>query len=232
MEDARIINGKIVIIIERDRQMNLFDQWETDVENITILDNGLSFNETNYNSFDTYASEFKVQKGCKGVGRVMWLKEFCNVVIESVFMDMNKKKCGKFLFDANRAVHDMSVEEIDGATPRITKIRLIGLRKQYKSNCPKKLDTISKNILNHCFTYYVLEKAPKIIVRDEHNAIDLDELYRGQYRNCGSGHKRNSISNCVCSYHAYLEIISYNKLIRDSQKRNQVLFEQLFVQGS
>ena len=71
----------------------------------------------------------------------------------------------------------MSMEEVDGDVPRVTQIRLMGLRGQYKGNCPKKIDTIARNILNHCFTYYVLGKAPKIIVHDEFDTVDVDELY-------------------------------------------------------
>ena len=41
IEDAQISNGKIEIIVERDKQMNLFNQWETDIENIIIVDNGI-----------------------------------------------------------------------------------------------------------------------------------------------------------------------------------------------
>ena len=63
IEEAEITDGKIEIIIERDKQMNLFEQWETDVENIIIIDNGAGFHKKNYNSFDTYATELKIQKG-------------------------------------------------------------------------------------------------------------------------------------------------------------------------
>ena len=178
IEDAQISNGKIEIIVERDKQMNLFNQWETDIENIIIVDNGIGFDDENYNSFDTYASEYKIQKGCKGVGRMLWLKAFCSVSIESIFVEEDKKKCRTFLFDANHAVHDMKVKELSSDVLQTTKVRLNGLREQYKGNCPKKLDTIAKNILNHCFTYYVLGKAPKIIVRDERDIIDIDELYK------------------------------------------------------
>lgn len=96
IEDANISNGKIEIVIEREKQMNFFEQWETDVENIVINDNGIGFNDDNYNSFDTYASEFKIQKGCKGVGRMMWLKAFCEVSVESIFDEMDKKSAENF----------------------------------------------------------------------------------------------------------------------------------------
>ncbi len=178
IEDAQITDGRIEIIIERERQLALFEDWETDVENIAIVDNGIGFTDGNYNSFDTYASEFKIQKGCKGVGRMMWLKAFGKVEVESVFSEGNQKKCRKFLFDEKKAVHNMKVQDAADDSPRLTKIRLEGLRKQYKGNCPKKLDTIAKNILNHCFAYYILGKAPKIIVRDEVGAVDIDYLYK------------------------------------------------------
>lgn len=48
IEDAQISNGKIEIIVERDKQMNLFNQWETDIENIIIVDNGIGFDDENY----------------------------------------------------------------------------------------------------------------------------------------------------------------------------------------
>lgn len=178
IEDSGIENGKIEIKIERDKQLNIFDQWETDIENIVIIDNGMGFNEENFNSFDTYASEYKLQKGCKGVGRMLWLKAFSSVEVESVFLDEDKKKCRKFLFDSNRAVHDVEVYEVDAVTPQTTSIHLNGLRGQYKNSCPKKLDTIAKNILNHCFAYYVLGKAPKILVSDNHDTLDIDEIYK------------------------------------------------------
>lgn len=178
IEDAGIENGKIEIKIERENQMSLFEHWETDIENIVIADNGTGFNEENYNSFDTYASEYKLQKGCKGVGRMMWLKAFNNVEVESIFIDEGNKKCRKFLFDSKNAVHDMEIFRVENDTPKTTTIHLNGLRGEYKSNCPKKIETIAKNILTHCFAYYVLGKAPKILVYDDQDTVDIDKLYK------------------------------------------------------
>ena len=109
---------------------------------------------------------------------MLWLKAFSGVEVESVFIDEDKKKCRKFLFDSNKAVHDAEVYDIDETIPQTTSIHLNGLRSQYKNSCPKKLDTIAKNILNHCFAYYVLGKAPKILVSDDHDTLDIHEIYK------------------------------------------------------
>lgn len=34
------------------------EQWETDIENIIVKDNGVGFNKQNFESFDTYATDF------------------------------------------------------------------------------------------------------------------------------------------------------------------------------
>ncbi|WP_333861587.1 hypothetical protein [Clostridium sp.] len=148
------------------------------IEDIIIKDNGIGFTDDNYNSFNTYASEHKLEKGCKGVGRMLWLKAFCDVEVESIYDEKGKRKQRKFLFDTNNEVYNLSIKEVEDESIRETKVRLNTLRHEYKSNCPKRLDTIARNILNHCFTYYVLGKAPKILVSDDRDTIDVDKIYR------------------------------------------------------
>ena len=94
IEESGNKNGRIDIEIQRESQMQLFgESWETDIENIIIRDNGIGFNQQNFESFDTYASDFKLGKGCKGVGRIMWLKAFSHVEINSSY-----ESEGKFYF--------------------------------------------------------------------------------------------------------------------------------------
>lgn len=177
IEEAKINNGKIEIYIEREKQMSLFDNWETDIENIIVTDNGIGFNQENFNSFDTYASEYKIQKGCKGVGRMLWLKAFRSVDVDSVFVENSMFKQRNFTFNADKEVHNVKLQDMEQELPCRTIIKLNSLKSEYKGSCPKKLDTIARNILNHCFAYYVLAKAPKIIVRDDYDSIDLDSMF-------------------------------------------------------
>ena len=144
IEDAGNKDGKIEITIQRDPQLQLFGRpWETDIENIIIKDNGVGFNKQNFESFDTYATDFKVKKGCKGVGRIMWLKAFDRVEVNSIYESDNKFYNRKFEFDIDNAVKDMSNNEIEKPKECTTTVKLIGLMSKIKKNTPKRLTTIS-----------------------------------------------------------------------------------------
>ncbi len=79
-------SGKIVIHAYR----NSFTFTQTAIgqnealerfESFSITDNGLGLNGANYTSFNTAYSTLKVKKGCKGIGRFLWLKAFDSVLL-------------------------------------------------------------------------------------------------------------------------------------------------------
>ena len=55
------------------------------VVDFEIRDNGIGFNEENFDSFSTSDSRYKAEHGGKGIGRLLWLKAFSRVVVNSVF---------------------------------------------------------------------------------------------------------------------------------------------------
>ena len=92
IKDKNGKNGKIEITIERrdDQQQVNFESKEKrfkDIVGFTIKDNGIGFNEKNYNSFNTAETRHKVEIGGKGVGRFLWLKAFDHVEIKSTFLE-------------------------------------------------------------------------------------------------------------------------------------------------
>ena len=176
IEDSNKENGRIEVIIERDKQLSISDTWESDIESIIIKDNGIGFTDENYNSFNTYASELKFLKGCKGVGRIIWLKAYSNVEIDSTYEESGKILKRTFSFDEQNAISNMNIKELDEFNNFQTIIKLCNFKKDYKKNCPKKLETLAREIFNHCFVYYVLDKVPKIIIKDEKDVIDLDDF--------------------------------------------------------
>ena len=177
INQGKIKNGEIRIRIEREKSQTSLNDWETDIENIIIRDNGIGFTEENFKSFDTYASDFKKMLGCKGVGRMIWLKAFRSVEVESIYIQNNKHYKRTFKFDGENAVSNNIVEAVADDLDNSTTIRLLGLRSKNKSSTPKRLTTIARDILNHCFIYFVLNNAPRIIVSDDDDSITINKLF-------------------------------------------------------
>ena len=77
--------GKILIKI--DREETLSEDILGKIDNITITDNGIGFDEKNFTSFLESDSEYKRELGGKGVGRFSWLKAFERVKVDSCFSE-------------------------------------------------------------------------------------------------------------------------------------------------
>ena len=179
INQANILDGNIFIKIERENSISFpeKDNWETDIDNIVIHDNGTGFTEDNFKSFNTYASDFKKMLGCKGVGRMIWLKAFTAVKVESTYCEDGDWFHRTFTFDKVNAVSNETKEHVDGDAHNSTIITLQNLRSKNKTNTPKKISTIARDLLNHCFIYFVLGKAPKITISDGTESISVNSLF-------------------------------------------------------
>ncbi|MBN0809737.1 ATP-binding protein, partial [Pseudomonas aeruginosa] len=75
-----------------------------------VIDNGVGFHDKNMESFETLDSEYKASQGCRGVGRLLWLKAFEGVNVSSTYKDGGDVwKARTFTFTASRGVADMSL---------------------------------------------------------------------------------------------------------------------------
>ena len=132
-EKKNLSTGKITIEIIRDKQKSLKG---IDVEKKTtgfeITDNGIGFDDVNYESFLTAETTHKLEKGGKGVGRFFWLKAFDYVEIESVYHNtqQNQNLCRFFKFTSNYGIKDLKTENTN--KPQKTTVRLLGFKKEYQ----------------------------------------------------------------------------------------------------
>ena len=76
--------SKIDIDIKYSSQLSLDKKQQPEIIGFNIIDNGIGFEKSNYESFQTLDSLYKQAKGCHGIGRLLWLKAFENVNVESV----------------------------------------------------------------------------------------------------------------------------------------------------
>ena len=147
------------------------------IDSFTITDTGIGFNDDNFTSFKLLDTDHKALKGCRGVGRLLWLKAFNKVVIDSTYLLNGEYKRRKFNFTVKNGVSKPEEQAILQAKHK-TSVSLIGLEKSYRTASPKTLKSIAKSILEHCMWYFVREGGvPKIIVIDGNEKIDLDALY-------------------------------------------------------
>ena len=114
--------GKIIITAIRDDEIKLpSDQPELGrINSFIIEDNGTGFNEENYASFNTAYSTLKIKKGCKGIGRFLWLKAFESVEIKSNYLADDNISIASFFSQV--------MESHRKTTRRIAKRKKFGLK--------------------------------------------------------------------------------------------------------
>lgn len=174
-------NGEIIITVHRSTQSNLNLNDEKNLGEITgftISDNGIGFNDQNMNSFETLDSDHKIDKGCRGVGRLLWLKAFETVQVESFFQDIQGNSYKRqFTFDSKNGVRvSESVSSSELQTK--AKVALLGFDKTYQTASPKTLETIANSLLEHCLWYFVRDEgAPILKIVDNVDQININSLY-------------------------------------------------------
>lgn len=174
--------GKITVEIIRTAQSSIsFDDEKDQSENIVgfkIIDNGIGFNDKNLESFETLDSDHKIDKGCRGVGRLLWLKAFKRVTLDSAFSSNSSGalKRRTFRFDAKNGVNHLD-ESHDIPSKKETIVFLEEFVEKYRQAAPKTLRAISNGLLEHCLWYFVRPGGvPNITIKDGHAVVDLDVL--------------------------------------------------------
>ncbi len=181
IEERGAGRGHIDIYIERDQKQEAFEQLADGVDKpiigFRIEDDGIGFDERNFNAFQTSDTTYKEDKGGKGVGRFLWLKAFNKVGIESIFRENGKylERCFEFMVKGDGIV-SLSTEESEERKLK-TIVKLIGFKRNYSENCVKNADKIALRVVDHCLVYFMSAKCPEIRLHDEERVIDLNRIY-------------------------------------------------------
>lgn len=144
-----------------------------------VTDNGCGFDAKNLESFETLDSDYKASEGCRGVGRLLWLKAFECVNVASDYKDSAGKPFRRaFTFTAAKGVDNMIVSPLDTDGQRGTCVHLDGFKQDYRKRAPKTGRAIANALFEHCLWYFVREGgAPSIRVVDGLDTIRLYEVY-------------------------------------------------------
>lgn len=189
--DIPVVEKKIVIDALRpeevqtrqDAQGNIVEEQSHFVD-FRVTDNGNGFDKSNYQSFLEAYSQLKVKKGCKGIGRFLWLKAFDKVTINSTYIEDKKWHQRSFDFSLDGVKPEQNDKVLDiKETPRQTIVSLRGFKNPYCDAVAYNLESLAKKLIEHCLPYFITGACPKIILQDNRgDSFNLVDYYDKQYK--------------------------------------------------
>jgi hypothetical protein len=191
IEEAQVTasEGSIQIEIRRDppqRELELEGDGKKrgpeplgEIRDFRVTDNGVGFTDGNLKSFMTLDTDHKAGLGGRGVGRLLWLKAFRAVRIQSTFVDADDKHLSrKFVFNRVTGVDKQQSEPAMGPIRRSTTVYLEGFEKRYRDASYKTAKAIANSMLEHCLWYFVRPGGcPSISIVDGDEQINLEDVY-------------------------------------------------------
>ncbi|NTS41640.1 hypothetical protein HRG84_12050 [Flavisolibacter sp. BT320] len=143
-----------------------------------IRDNGIGFTDENYESFYFAHSTYKQNRGGKGIGRIIWLRAFNVVEIESVYPVNGTYQHRRFQFlptrdgvEKHELIKDLAKQK------RFTEVRLKGLKSDFQKWCNTDAEDIAFKIIEHCFIYFIQKDCPRISIIDGENELVVNDLF-------------------------------------------------------
>lgn len=168
-------------------QLNTVGEEEVNhFKEFIVTDNGEGFTEKNYKSFLEGYSTLKIAKGCKGIGRFLWLKAFDEVRIKSIYMENNIWYERKFDFSLEHAINpEDNRKEIKDAGEQscVTEVYLSGFHTEYREKVALSLESLAKKIIEHCLPYFIIDGCPEIVLQDNlGERLNLNLYYKELYK--------------------------------------------------
>jgi len=145
---------------------------------VIVSDNGIGLDPDHFKAFCTTDTPFKIDRGGKGVGRLLWLDAFESISVISVFESGGEKKKRKFDFSLSgeETISNEKLDAVDSSTPNGTSITFQSLRSNsYSSTMPVQFATIQKHFASHFLADFLLGEAPTMHISFEQREASFPE---------------------------------------------------------
>lgn len=130
-----------------------------------VADNGIGLTGERYKAFCTTDTPFKIERGGKGVGRLLWLDAFDSATVVSIYAESGKllRRSFRFVLDEKDQIVDEQIEEVSPTTPHGTTITFRGIKgAAYQKRFPSQAASVIRHFGSHFFADFILGKAPSI----------------------------------------------------------------------
>ncbi|MCY4562125.1 MAG: ATP-binding protein [Flavobacteriaceae bacterium] len=176
--EIKLIRNGLDITLSKLNDVNVYP-----IDSFEVMDNGIGLNEDNYNSFQEFDSEYKLEIGGKGIGRFICLKVVSKMQINSIFADNGKFRFRNFGYKKTKEGFENYEEGVSDEKVSKTKVCLIGFNEKFKKNIPKSITELGRRIITHFQLYFLQKKEPEIILINQNNQkVNLTELYSKEFK--------------------------------------------------
>jgi hypothetical protein len=155
------------------------------INSFRVIDNGIGLNKQNFISFSEFDSDKKASIGGKGVGRLVCLKAFRNMQIESIYQEGDDWFKRVFIYKKSKTGFDKYNESKLNNSKRTkseTKTLLSIYEDKYQKTAPKTIGEIAREIVTHFQLYFIQNIQPEIIIRNQDNTeINLTNLFHNEF---------------------------------------------------
>lgn len=173
--------GEILVRIEREQSLPL--GGTPPISGFIVSDNGSGFTDENMDSFNTTFSQYKEQRGGKGLGRFLYLKAFEEVSIDSVFHDAEKGSNLSRTFNFDPVYDPARVSLPAPTSERVgTTVVLKGFLEPYRSEIPTEADKLARQICEHFILILMGANSPSVRLIDGTSNIDVNQVFETEFR--------------------------------------------------
>lgn len=176
IEDAGLADNKGHIEININRLAVLDESLSPgEITGFTIRDNGVGFDNSNFESFLQSDSQMKASRGGKGIGRFCWLKAFDHVEVDSTYREGNDFYRRKFTFSLrSETIDDRVTDAEQDKTGSVVNLCLV--KREYLSYIPGDMADIGERIMQHCLVYMLNPACPSIELIDGKKRLSINQI--------------------------------------------------------
>lgn len=181
-------DGKILINLIRNGAPEILEESininDYPIKSFEIIDNGIGLNSENFQSFQEFDSEKKSKIGGKGVGRLVCLKLFKKLHVESYYIE--DSVCYVRTFDYKKSVKEgfeNYFNEVYIKNQKTgTKVILEGFEENYQKKSPTQIFDIARELINHFQLYFIEKVNLEIILKNQDGLeVNLNKIFQIEF---------------------------------------------------
>lgn len=132
---------------------------------IVVTDNGVGLDDVRFAAFITTDTAYKIGRGGKGVGRLLWLDAFDFIHVDSVFERDGEryKRSFDFVLERQDQIQNEQLSAVEPSTPTGTTVKFRGLRgTAYLSKFPVQAAVFIRHFGSHFLAEFIMGNSPKV----------------------------------------------------------------------